>query len=97
MTIYKDNDVYILELHYIYFHTSDNIACSEEACKVVLSIGMLKTASEWERGVPLQVFSRAMALDTSLTVSKTQNSLLAAVDTFCKGYVKLSVLFISPE
>lgn len=42
----------------------------------VLSIGMLKTASEEEGGVPLQVFSRAMALDASLTVNKTQQQLI---------------------
>lgn len=34
-TIYKDNDIYIyLELHYIHFHTSYNIAFLEKACKV---------------------------------------------------------------
>lgn len=47
--------------------------------------------------MPLEVFSGAMALDPSLTVSTTRNCLLAAAGTFCKEYVQLSVLFTSPE
>lgn len=53
--------------------------------KSVLSIGVLKTANEEDRRVPLQVFSRAMPLDSSLTVSKTQNCLLAAAGIFARN------------
>ena len=49
----------------------------------MLSIGVLEIANEEERGVLLQVFSRAMALVRSRTVSKTKNCLLAAAGTFC--------------
>lgn len=60
-------------------------------------MGVLKTANEEKRGVPLQVFSRAMALVRSLTVSKTNNCLLAAAGTFCNKCIQLSVLLISPK
>lgn len=49
------------------------------------------------KGEPLEIFSGATALDSSLTVNTTQNCLLAAAGTFCKEYVQLLVLFISPD
>lgn len=36
-TIYKDNDIYFLELYYIHFHSSDNIAFSEENAKCLVN------------------------------------------------------------
>lgn len=33
-TIHKDNDKFFLKVYYIHFHTSDNIAFSEEVCKL---------------------------------------------------------------
>lgn len=91
--------IYFLELHYVHFHTSDNIGFSEEVCKMScqLACWRYQMRSTSERGMPLQVLSRAMALDPSLTLSKTQICLLAAAGTFWKEYVQLSVLFISPE
>lgn len=53
----------------------------------VLSIGVLKTANEEKRSVLLQVFSRAMVLDPSLTLNKTQSCLLAAAGPFEEEYV----------
>lgn len=63
----------------------------------MLAIGVVKNVNEEKRGVLLQIFSRAMALVSSLTGSKTKNCLLAAVSTFCNKFVQLSFLLIFPK